>query len=69
MTSVNAGPDSPWTKFKMECAEQVGQTQYLKENSKEYKGDIPSKINGAHGGPIGGQMVKRMIEMAEGRLR
>ncbi len=61
----SAGPDSPWTKFKMECAQEVGRLQYVKENNDEYKGDLPSKVNGAQGGPIGGQMVKKMIEYAE----
>lgn len=61
----NAGPDSPWTKFKMECANEIGRLQYVKENNDEYKGDLPSKVNGEQGGPIGGQMVKKMIEYAE----
>lgn len=59
------GSDHPWTKFKMECASEVGQLQYVKENNDEYKGDLPSRVNGANGGPIGGRMVKKMIEMAE----
>jgi len=49
----------------MECANEIGQFQYCKEFNDEYKGDVPARINGAHGGPIGGQMVKKMIEMAE----
>ncbi len=56
------------TKFKMECAKEIGYLQYVKENNDHYKGDVPSKINGLEGGPIGGQMVKRMIEMAESQL-
>ncbi|MFZ5985994.1 MAG: small, acid-soluble spore protein, alpha/beta type [Bacillota bacterium] len=55
-------------RFKMECAQEIGHLQYVKENNDHYKGDVPAKINGAQGGPIGGQMVKRMIEMAESRL-
>ena len=53
------GPDHPWTKFKMECANEIGRLQYCKEFNDEYKGDLPSKVNGAQGGPIGGQMVKK----------
>lgn len=59
------GPDHPWTKFKIECANEVGCVQYCKENNDEYKGDLPSRVNGQQGGPIGGQMVKHMIEMAK----
>ena len=59
------GPDHPWTKFKMECANEVGLSQFVKENNDHYKGDLPSRVNGEQGGPIGGQMVKRMIEMAK----
>lgn len=53
------------TKFKLECAEEIGHLQYCKENNDHYKGDRTSAQNGHEGGPIGGQMVKRMIEMAE----
>lgn len=59
------GPGHPWTQFKMECAQDVGQIQYVKENNDHYKGDLPSKVNGEQGGPIGGEMVKRMIAMAK----
>jgi small acid-soluble spore protein D (minor alpha/beta-type SASP) len=59
------GPDHPWTKFKLECAAEIGHTQYCKENNDEYKGDLPSRVNGEQGGPIGGQMVKKMIAMAK----
>lgn len=54
-----------WSSFKSECAKQVGQEQYMSENKKGYQGDVSAKVNGSHGGPIGGQMVKRMIEQAE----
>ncbi|HEY9060583.1 MAG TPA: alpha/beta-type small acid-soluble spore protein [Pseudobacteroides sp.] len=53
------------TKFKIECAQEIGHLQYIKENNDHYKGDVPAKQNGLEGGPIGGQMVKRMIQMAE----
>lgn len=69
MTNVKAGPDSPWTKFKMECAQEIGHLQYVKENNDHYKGDLPSRVNGQQGGPIGGQMVKKMIQMAENQFK
>ncbi len=53
------------TKFKLECAEEIGRLQFCKENNDHYKGDLTSAQNGHEGGPIGGQMVKRMIERAE----
>lgn len=59
------GPDHPWTKFKMECAGEIGHLQYCKENNDEYKGDLPSRVNGEQGGPIGGEMVRQMILMAK----
>ena len=67
MSSQNRkyGPEHPWTQFKMECASEVGRTQYTKEKNDHYKGDLPSRVNGEQGGPIGGQMVKKMIEMAK----
>lgn len=53
------------TRFKLECAEEIGRMQFVKENNDHYKGDVSSKQNGEEGGPIGGQMVKKMIEQAE----
>ena len=55
-------------KLKMEAANEIGMIQYVKENNDHYKGDLPSKINGQQGGPIGGQMVKKMIQSVEGTL-
>ncbi|KNY25839.1 alpha/beta-type small acid-soluble spore protein [Pseudobacteroides cellulosolvens] len=56
------------TRFKIECAQEIGHLQYIKENNDHYKGDVPAKVNGLEGGPIGGQMVKRMIQMAESMI-
>jgi hypothetical protein len=56
------------TKFKIECAQEIGHLQYIKENNDHYKGDVSAKVNGSEGGPIGGQMVKRMIQMAENMI-
>jgi hypothetical protein len=52
----------------MECAQEVGASQYVKENNDHYKGDLPSRVNGEQGGPIGGQMVKKMIESAKSQI-
>jgi hypothetical protein len=56
------------TKFKLECAEEIGRVQFCKENNDHYKGYLTSKQNGAEGGPIGGQMVKKMIESYEKQM-
>lgn len=55
-------------KLKMETAQEIGMLQYVKENNDHYKGEVPSKINGAQGGPIGGYMVKKMIQAEENRM-
>ncbi|SMC50573.1 alpha/beta-type small acid-soluble spore protein [Papillibacter cinnamivorans] len=52
-------------KLKMEAAREIGRLQYVKENNDHYKGDLPSRVNGEQGGPIGGQMVKKMISAYE----
>jgi len=64
----NAAPNSEWTKFKMECANEIGHSQFVKEKNDHYKGDVPAKINGAQGGPIGGRMVQKMIAEAKSRI-
>ena len=55
-------------KLKMEAAEEIGMMQYVKENNDHYKGDVPSRVNGEQGGPIGGRMVQKMIQSEEGKL-
>ncbi|NLV49485.1 MAG: alpha/beta-type small acid-soluble spore protein [Clostridiales bacterium] len=55
-------------QLKMEAAAEIGMSQFVKENNDHYKGDIPSRINGREGGPIGGQMVKKMIRAEEDKL-
>lgn len=54
--------------LKMEAAAEIGMTQFVKENNDHYKGDMPSKLNGAQGGPVGGRMVKKIIEAEEEQL-
>jgi small acid-soluble spore protein D (minor alpha/beta-type SASP) len=62
------GPGSAWAQFKMECAQDIGRTQFVKENNDEYKGNVTSRVNGEQGGPIGGEMVKRMIQKAKNEM-
>lgn len=57
------------TQFKIECAKEIGYEQFVKENNDHYKGDRTSRENGLEGGPIGGQMVKKMIQMAENSMK
>jgi hypothetical protein len=56
-------------KFKMEAAQEIGHLQFVKENNDHYKGDVSAAQNGHEGGPIGGQMVKKMIAMAENQIK
>jgi hypothetical protein len=56
-------------RFKLECAKEIGREQFVKENNDHYKGDLTAAQNGHEGGPIGGQMVKRMIEFAERQMK
>jgi hypothetical protein len=56
------------SKLKMDCAQSLGRTQFTKEKNDHYKGDLTSRQNGSEGGPIGGEMVKRMIKQYEEHL-
>lgn len=47
-------------QLKHQAASEVGITNY----AQQYKGDLPSRVNGS----VGGQMVKRMIALAESQL-
>ena len=55
-------------QLKIETAEEIGMTQYIKENNDHYKGDVPSKINGAQAGPIGGHMLRKRNQAEEKKL-
>ena len=55
-------------KLKFECAEDLGLTQFCKENNDHYKGDLTARENGSQGGPIGGEMVKRMIRAQQQQM-
>lgn len=52
-------------KFKIECATDIGRLQFCKENNDHCKGEQSARQNGSEGGPIGGEMVKRMIASYE----
>ncbi len=54
--------------LKMEAAAEIGMTQFVKENNDHYKGDVPSKLNGYEGGPIGGQMVKKIVKSEQDKM-
>ncbi|MEN6315813.1 MAG: alpha/beta-type small acid-soluble spore protein [Clostridiaceae bacterium] len=56
-------------RFKMECAKEIGHEQFVKENNDHYKGNLTAAQNGHEGGPIGGQMVKKMIAQAEREMK
>ncbi|MDR0405663.1 MAG: alpha/beta-type small acid-soluble spore protein [Clostridiales bacterium] len=58
---LNPGAYDEMQKLKFECAKDLGRLQYVKENNDHYKGDLTARENGSQGGPIGGEMVKRMI--------
>lgn len=44
-------------KMKIEYASEIG-TKF----NDGYKGNRPSKLNGYIGGPVGGMMIKKMVE-------
>ena len=52
-------------ELKMEVAAEMGRTDFIRENNDHYKGDVTARQNGLEGGPIGGEMVKRMVEYAK----
>ncbi|CDZ24611.1 hypothetical protein CCDG5_1501 [[Clostridium] cellulosi] len=55
-------------RFKMECAKDIGRLQFTKEYNDHDKGDVTAYQNGSEGGPIGGEMVKRMIKSFESNM-
>lgn len=55
-------------QLKMESAAEIGHLDFVRENNDHYKGDVTSRQNGLEGGPIGGQMVKKMVAFAEQQM-
>jgi small acid-soluble spore protein A (major alpha-type SASP) len=47
-------------QLKFETASELGISNY----GQQYKGDLPSRVNGS----VGGYMVKKMIALAESQL-
>ncbi|HEY3364480.1 MAG TPA: alpha/beta-type small acid-soluble spore protein [Symbiobacteriaceae bacterium] len=47
-------------QLKFETASELGIQNY----GQQYKGDLPSRVNGS----VGGYMVKKMIALAESQL-
>lgn len=56
-------------RFKAEVAAEMGRSQFIKENNDHYKGDLTARQNGSEGGPIGGEMVRRMIKQYEDNMK
>jgi hypothetical protein len=56
-------------KFKLEVAKDLGRLQFTKEHNDHYKGNVTARQNGSEGGPIGGEMVRRMIKKAEDDIK
>lgn len=55
-------------QLKMEAAAEIGHLDFVRENNDHDKGDVPSRQNGLEGGPIGGQMVKKMVAYAKQQM-
>ena len=55
-------------KFKLQVAQAMGRLEFCKENNDHYKGELTARQNGSEGGPIGGEMVKRMIQSMEQQM-
>jgi len=55
-----SGARSALEQLKNETASELGISNY----AQQYKGDLPSRVNGS----VGGYMVKKMIALAESQL-
>lgn len=69
MSRTNESKKKLLQQLKMEAAAEIGHLDFVRENNDHYKGDVSAKQNGQEGGPIGGQMVKKMVAFAEQQLR
>lgn len=68
MATSNESKKKLLQQLKMESAAEIGRLDFVRENNDHYKGDLTSRQNGSEGGPIGGQMVKKMVAFAEQQL-
>lgn len=55
-----SGARSALEQLKFETASELGIPNY----TQQYKGDLPSRVNGS----VGGYMVKKMIALAQQQL-
>lgn len=69
MAKTNESKKKLLQQLKMEAAAEIGHLDFVRENNDHYKGDVTSRQNGLEGGPIGGQMVKKMVAFAEQQLQ
>jgi len=68
MNTTNDTKKQLLQQLKMEAAAEIGHVDFVKENNDHYKGDVSAKQNGLEGGPIGGQMVKKMIAFSKQQM-
>ncbi len=68
MSGTNAEKKKLLQQLKMEAAAEIGHLDFVRENNDHYKGDVTSRQNGLEGGPIGGQMVKKMVAYAQKQM-
>jgi hypothetical protein len=69
MSRTNESKKKLLQNLKMEAAAEIGHLDFVRENNDHYKGDVTARQNGLEGGPIGGQMVKKMIAYAEQQMK
>lgn len=69
MARTNESKKKLLQQLKMEAAAEIGHLDFVRENNDHYKGDVSSRQNGLEGGPIGGQMVKKMVAYAERHMK
>lgn len=69
MSTTNESKKKLLQQLKMEAAAEIGRLNFVRENNDHYKGDVSARQNGQGGGPIGGQMVKKMVEFAKQNMK
>lgn len=69
MARTSASKKKLLQQLKMEAAAEIGHLDFVRENNDHYKGDVSARQNGLEGGPIGGQMVKKMVAFAQQQLK
>jgi hypothetical protein len=69
VSTTNESKKKLLQQLKMEAAAEIGRLNFVRENNDHYKGDVSARQNGQEGGPIGGQMVKKMVEFAKQNMK